>query len=96
MAAKNVTTASSRAFKSVTGTAAAPDSVAIRLAPSETGEVYIEKSEDGSVAASTTSFFITGAEVYSTTMIAGQELTVCTSTGDTDIRIEAPESGLFS
>lgn len=95
MASLTVTTTDKLAFKSLEGASSVNDSVAIRLAPGATGTVYIERSTKGTAADTDTSFFITGTEVYSATLVAGEQVRVVTDSGTVEIRIDANDSGEF-
>lgn len=95
MAALTVTTSDQLVYRSQQGSATNNDSVAIRLAPAETGTVYLERSSKGTPADDSTSFFISGAEVYSATLVAGEEIHAVTDSGTVDIRVDANDSGEF-
>jgi hypothetical protein len=95
MASQTITTTDALVYRSLEGGANINDSLAIRLAPGQTGTVYIQRSSKGTAASSTTSFFITDGEIYSTTLVAGEEVHAVTSTGSIQIRVEANDSGRF-
>lgn len=95
MASLTVTTSDKLAYRSNEGGANINDSIAIRLAPGASGTVYIERSSKGTAASTSTSFYITGSEVYSATLTAGETIHVITNTGTVEIRIDANDSGTF-
>jgi len=95
MATLTAGTADKLAYRSITGAAGSVDSVAIRLAPSATGTVYIERSTQDTPADPSSSFYISNGDIYNATLVAGECLHVITETDDIEIRIDGNDSGEF-
>jgi len=95
MATMSVTASSKLVYKSVEGGAGRNDSISIRLAPGVTGTVYLQRSTKGTAATTTGSFYITDSEVYSATLVAGEQIQAIVASGTLEIRIDADDSGTF-
>lgn len=84
-------TTSELVVRSVEGTVNNPDSIAIRLVDAS-GTVYLEKKAAAAVASS---FFIKDAEIFSDTLVAGDEIRAVVASGTEAIRVYAPQTCNF-
>lgn len=91
MAAIVVTTTPQIVYTSRQGAQFRQDTVKIRITAG-TGTVYLELGKD---ASATTSFFVTGAEVYEHVLTSGEFISAVVASGTVAIRVSGAITGKY-